>query len=96
LFLPIAALAQGCASFNCNTADRPDEVLICQSPDLCALDKRMSSQYFEMRNSLYGRRRGELERDQRAWLQSRMRCGRDRDCIEDSYRTRIRELRNDY
>jgi uncharacterized protein len=41
-------------SFNCITADRPDEVLICQSDRLSRLDERMSSLYFTLRNTLRG------------------------------------------
>jgi uncharacterized protein len=83
-------------SFNCRIADRPDEVLICQSRELAALDRRMSSLYFELRNRLYGRRVATLADDQARWLRTRFRCGRDYDCIENAYRSRIRELREDY
>jgi uncharacterized protein len=38
-------------SFNCQTADRPDEVLICQSAELSALDERMSSLYYHAAKS---------------------------------------------
>jgi hypothetical protein len=41
-------------SFNCRDAQKPDEVLICQNPQLAALDERMASMYFRLRNSLAG------------------------------------------
>ena len=81
-------------SFNCRYARTADEVLICQDDELSTLDVRMSNSYFRLRNGIYGRRRAALESDQAAWLRSRMDCGRDRNCIADSYRQRIRELRD--
>ena len=87
--MPVAAQAQ---SFNCRTATRPDEVMICQSDRLSALDEWMSSTYFRLRNSLYGRERNALESSQRAWLRSRIGCGRDFRCVERHYVRRIAEL----
>ncbi len=82
LLMPLAAQAQ---SFNCRTADRPDEVLICQSSRLSSLDERMSSLYFALRNRLTGAERRALETAQASWLQSRIACGRDFQCIETRY-----------
>jgi uncharacterized protein len=90
-------LASGTAqaqSFNCRYARSADEVLICQDGTLSALDERMSGIYARLRNSLNGGARASLEADQSAWLRGRMSCGRDAECIADSYRQRIRELRN--
>jgi uncharacterized protein len=89
--MPLAAQAQ---SFNCRTADRPDEVLICQSSRLSSLDERMSSLYFTLRNRLTGAERRALETAQASWLQSRIACGRDFQCIETRYERRIAELRD--
>src|SRR3954471_21108343 len=91
LMLPFAAQAQ---SFNCRTAEAPDEILICQNPRLRALDEQMASLYFRLRNRLYGGERAELEASQRRWLRSRMGCGRDYSCIQGHYVQRINELRN--
>jgi len=91
VMMPVAAQAQ---SFNCRTAERPDEILICQSPRLRELDEIMASLYFSLRNRLYGAARAELEASQSAWLRSRIGCGRDYGCIESHYRRRIRQLRN--
>jgi uncharacterized protein len=82
-------------SFNCRTADRPDEVLICQNARLSSLDEEMSSFYFRLRNALSGSERRALEAGQRRWLQSRINCGRDFDCIEALYERRLRFL-HDY
>jgi len=89
--MPFAAQA---ASFNCNRADRPDEILICQNGQLSALDERLSSLYFRLRNSLGGSERRRLESDQARWLRQRFDCGRDFACIRDLYRDRITELGN--
>jgi len=91
LMMPFAAQAQ---SFNCRTAEAPDEILICQSPQLRALDEQMASLYFRLRNRLYGAERAELEASQRRWLGSRIGCGRDYGCIRSHYVRRINELRN--
>jgi uncharacterized protein len=96
-WLMVFALAPAVAeaqSFNCRYARSPDEVMICQSPQLAALDERMSGLYFRLRNSLVGRERARLEADQAAWLGSRQACGRDAGCIAASYRQRIAELRS--
>jgi uncharacterized protein len=81
-------------SFNCRTAERSDEVLICQNSRLSSLDEQMSNLYFTLRNQLSGSERRALEAGQRRWLQSRIDCGRDFGCIEDLYERRIRFLRN--
>jgi len=97
LSLPNVAQAQTYrTSFNCGTADRPDEVLICHSRELAALDVEMSDAYFEIRNSLHGARRAEIEADQTRWLKSRIDCGGDHGCIDRAYRRRIRQLNHDY
>ena len=79
-------------SFNCARASTPDEVLICQNPYLADLDEQMSSLYFSIRNRLSGNARRQIERDQKAWLEGRMRCGRDGPCIADAYNRRITAL----
>jgi uncharacterized protein len=89
--LTLSAGAQA-QSFNCNTADRPDEVLICQNPRLSALDERLSSLYFRLRNTLAGGERARLEADQAAWLRDRYSCGRDYGCIRGLYESRIAQL----
>jgi uncharacterized protein len=89
LLLSMPAQAQ---SFNCRTADRPDEVLICQSPRLASLDERMSSLYFRLRNRVSPMVRRELEDSQRDWLASRIACGRDFRCVASAYEQRIAEL----
>jgi uncharacterized protein len=79
-------------SFNCRYARAADEVMICQSRQLSALDERMSSTYYSVRNSLSGADRRRLERTNRIWLQERQGCGRDAACITNIYRSWIRDL----
>jgi len=90
----LLATAVHATSFNCRYAKAADEVLICQDAQLSALDERMSSLYFNLRNSLSGYRRAALEDSQSRWLHGRMSCGRDRDCVYDSYVRRIRFLQD--
>lgn len=89
--MPLSAQS---ASFNCNTADRPDEVLICQRPQLSSLDDRMASLYFTLRNRLTGAELRSLQANQTAWLQRRFGCGRDFECIERAYYRQIEVLLN--
>jgi len=89
--MPLSAQA---ASFNCRLADKPDEVLICQSRELSALDDRMSSLYFTLRNRLRGLQRSALETQQTAWLRGRMACGRDYGCVLNAYNSQIQVLLN--
>ena len=94
VLLPGAAAAQSNPSFNCVRASSPDEVLICQREDLGRLDRRLSSTYFNLRNSLGGRARARLEADQSRWLAERQGCGRDYGCVLGLYRQRLAELAN--
>lgn len=90
LALPGIAQAQ---SFNCRYARSADEVLVCQDPELSALDERLSRVFYGVRGSLGGAGVARLDEDQADWLSSRKSCGRNAACVEDTYRSRIRELR---
>jgi uncharacterized protein len=79
-------------SFNCRYAKTAVEVLICQDAELSTLDARMASAYFELRGTLSGADRRDLEASQRAFLRQRNDCGRDRRCVADAYEDRIRQL----
>ena len=79
-------------SFNCRYARTPDEVAICESARLSALDERLSSRFFWLRDSLYGPDRARLDRSQAGWLNARQQCGSDRVCIGVAYRARLAEL----
>ena len=51
-------------AFNCSSAQRSDEVLICQSDELSALDRDLSSIYFRLRNNLLGAAGDQLQASQ--------------------------------
>jgi len=82
------------ASFNCNLVTKPDEVLICQQPELSSLDEQMAALYDVLRNNLVGRARQTLISDQVRWLQGRFGCGYDYGCIRSAYLRRIAQLRS--
>lgn len=87
------AVPASAQSFNCLRAKTADEVLICQDAQLSALDERMSSMFFRLRNILSAGQSRFLEADQASWLRNGMSCGRDVDCIEAAYELRIRQLK---
>ncbi len=91
LFYTSGAQAQ---SFNCRHAETADQVLICQTPRLSSLDQEMSYLVFRLRKSLSARERRVLDAEQHSWRHARMLCGRDADCIKDSYNDRIHQLLN--
>jgi uncharacterized protein len=99
----IAALALGVAactgsapasaqSFNCNYARTADEILICQSPELARMDTTLSDAYFDLRNFLNRREAASLQNDQRDWLRARMSCGRNYQCVYQTYAGRWYQL----
>jgi len=79
-------------SFNCRYAHHRDEKLICMDPALAKLDEKLASVY---RRLILRLPRGEgerLDRDEEAFVVARRHCGKQRACIEQKYRDRIREL----
>jgi uncharacterized protein len=83
-------------SFDCRYASSPVERAICTRPRLAALDREMVALFGEARGRISGRERA-LEADQSEWRGDRDSCARrDLDmetCVEEAYRSRIRELR---
>jgi uncharacterized protein len=94
LFGAVFAGAAEAQSFNCRNASTADEVTICQNNGLSALDERLSRLYARARSRLRGNEFRALEGAQLEWLDQRRRCGRNRGCIEASYRERIRDLQD--
>jgi len=88
---PLVSVAEA-QSFNCRYAKTADEVLICQSPGLAALDEQMSSLYFRLKTRLYGSALAQLESTNSYWLSRRMSCGRNAYCIEQNYNAWIADL----
>lgn len=79
-------------SFNCRSADFPDEFLICRSPELSGLDERLAHVFRQNMNRLSRAEQRALDREEERWVVSRRRCGRNYDCIAAHYDARIGEL----
>jgi uncharacterized protein len=82
------------ASFNCNYAQLPAEVAICNSPRLQDMDQQMASLYFRLSNNSPGWMARQIRSEQRAWLGGRNACGYDQGCLRRAYRNRINQLEN--
>ena len=79
-------------SFNCRYARYADEKMVCHEPFLGQLDEELASVYRRILLKLPRAERGELDKNEEAFVISRRRCGGQRGCIEQSYRKRIQEL----
>ena len=102
LFLGLLMTAQAAnsaqaASFNCRRASTPDEIAICQTPQLSELDSVMAMFYRSLRR--YTRRynnamglQGQLKNGARAFLARRAACGANIPCLTSVYKERIQEL----
>lgn len=77
------------ASFDCAKSKSKTERLVCQSPELSALDEMLAASY--RRVLAQADDRGAIRREQRAWLQTRGSCA-DSACLMDLYRRRIADL----
>lgn len=80
-------------SFNCANARTRGERAVCSDPGLAALDRQMAAQYRSAVASSDRRTRAELERSRGRFLSFRDQCPSD-ECIADTYRGRIREIRD--
>ena len=78
-------------AFNCRYARQADEVAMCQSARLQALDERMSSLYYRVRNNA-GRSAASFEIERKQFLNQRRRCGSDSRCIAAAYNSFIESL----
>ena len=79
-------------SFDCRYARYTDEKMICHEPALGRLDEELASIYRRVLLNLARPERGELDKNEDAFVKARHRCSSDRTCIEESYRKRIAEL----
>jgi ankyrin repeat protein/uncharacterized protein len=78
------------ASFDCTRARSSIEELICQDPELEALDNSLDTAY---RLYTSDSKAANLSRaEQRRWLNQRYRC-RDRDCVKAKYESRLQEIK---
>jgi uncharacterized protein YecT (DUF1311 family) len=86
-----ATVAQS-QSFDCRLAKLPDEVAICQDPELGKLDSEMARLFVNYRALLKGSELQALTKDQSAWLSSRRACRSDAQCIRSKYEQRLSYL----
>ncbi len=90
---PAAEAPMASPSFNCANARTRGEISVCRNENLAALDRQMAAQYRSATASSDRRTRAELERSRGRFLAFRDQCPSD-DCIADTYRGRIREIRD--
>lgn len=91
--MPISGQA---ASFNCAKASEPDEIAICNSPKLSALDSEMGALWYTFRQiPLYMGASGARQDEAREFLRRRGACGSDRACLRHVYKHRIHALKRD-
>lgn len=90
--LPLGAAAQ---SFDCGKAAKADEVAICKTPELSALDSEMAGLWFAFRKvpMLMGASGARMD-DAQAFLQRRAACGGDVACLREAYHERVAELKD--
>jgi uncharacterized protein len=84
------------ASFDCQKAQRPDEHAICASRELSEMDVEMAVRYEMLTGLVAMGTRGDMQEEQRQWLQQREHCGSDQACLTKAYTSRIQVLKNEY
>ena len=90
LLLPQSAHA---ASFDCSRARSADEVTICRTPSLSALDSEMGGLWYAYsRVPMLMGGNGDRGDEARAFLDRRRACGANVACLTTAYRARIEEL----
>ena len=80
-------------SFNCANARTGGEKAVCADPGLASLDRRMASEFNSAMSDADAGQRALLQRTRSRFLSYRDHCGSDA-CIAESYRGRIREIRD--
>jgi len=80
-------------SFNCANARTRGEIAVCESPGLAALDRTMAAQYSGAVARADPAQRALLARTRDSFLRYRDRCPSD-ECIAQTYRGRMREIRD--
>jgi uncharacterized protein len=88
----VPASAQA-ASFDCGRARSADEVTICRTPSLSALDSEMGGLWYAYsRVPMFMGGNGARRDEAQAFLVRRRACGRNVGCLTSAYRARIAEL----
>jgi uncharacterized protein len=79
-------------SFDCTRARSADELAVCASPELAALDRLLSQRYYGLAETLPADGLASLRSAQGEWLTLRGRCEANVPCIAQAYRSRIAAL----
>ncbi|MCY7271519.1 MAG: hypothetical protein LH485_05635, partial [Sphingomonas bacterium] len=80
-------------SFNCANARTRGEIAVCRDDRLGALDRQMAAQYVDALRDADPATRAQLQRSRDRFLGYRDQCPSS-DCIADTYRGRMREIRD--
>ena len=80
-------------SFNCQYARTRGEIAVCSNADLAGLDRQMAAQFAGALAQADGDQRAQLLSTRSRFITYRERCRSD-DCIADTYRGRMREIRD--
>ncbi|MEO7364723.1 MAG: hypothetical protein ABIW03_00210 [Sphingomicrobium sp.] len=80
-------------SFNCRNARTRGEIAVCNDGGLAALDRQMAAQFNGAMSQAEGGQRSALLNTRNRFLAYRDRCNSN-DCIADSYRGRMEEIRD--
>jgi uncharacterized protein len=96
LFLGFTMMAPSAsaASFDCYRARLPDERAICADRRLDDRDVELSVRYEMILHLVAMGQRGDLQDQQRAWLDHRHSCGMNRQCLLVAYDRRIGQLKS--
>ncbi|WP_340313198.1 lysozyme inhibitor LprI family protein [Rhizorhabdus argentea] len=78
-------------SFPCRYARSDVEKMICTTPELARLDRRMASQYDDAHAAVDAKGKRKLQRSREEFIKDRDRC-RDAECVGDIYRGRMDEI----
>ena len=81
------------ASFDCARARAADEITVCRTPALSALDSEMGGLWYAYsRVPMYMGGTGARRDEAQAFLARRRACGRNAACLASAYRARIAAL----
>lgn len=90
---PIAPRRTSRPSFNCRYARTRGEIMVCESDQLAAKDRRMSALFYQALADADPERRRALRRTRDAWLRYRDRCPNEA-CVSQAYDGRMQEIRD--
>ena len=90
---PESPTATASPSFDCSAARTSGEIAVCNDAGLAALDRRMAAQFASAMSNANAEQRANLQRTRDSFLRFRDGCP-DNACIAETYRGRIREIRD--